>query len=84
MTVGAHEQLAVRSVRTRGRLYLPVDEAVVKLRYRSAPVRGVVTTTDDGFALELGEPAYGVATGQVAVLYDRDAVVGAGVITDVV
>ena len=35
--------------------------------------------TDDGFALELDEPAYGVAPGQVAVLYDDDAVVGAGV-----
>jgi tRNA U34 2-thiouridine synthase MnmA/TrmU len=31
--------------------------------------------------LELEEPAEAVARGQVAVLYDDDAVVGAGVIT---
>ncbi len=34
-----------------------------------------------GFVLELEEPAHGVATGQVAALYDEDAVLGAGVIT---
>ena len=81
--VGTRERLAVTSVKARGRFHVPVAEADVKLRYRSAPVRTSVTTTDDGFALKLSEPAYGVATGQVAVLYDRDAVVGAGVITDV-
>ena len=37
--------------------------------------------TDDGFALELDEPVDAVAPGQVAVLYDDDVVVGAGVIT---
>ena len=55
----------------------------MKLRYRSEAVRAGVTATDDGFALQLEEPAYGVARGQVAVVYDDDAVVGAGVITDV-
>ena len=38
------------------------------------------TPADDGFALDLDEPAYGVAKGQFAVLYDGDAVVGSGVI----
>jgi tRNA-specific 2-thiouridylase len=33
-----------------------------------------------GFVLELDEPAYGVAAGQAAVLYEGDAVVGAGLI----
>ena len=37
-------------------------------------------TTGDGFALELHEPVEAVAPGQVAVLYDADAVVGAGII----
>ena len=82
VTVGTRERLAVTSVKARGRFHVPVAEADVKLRYRSAAVRASVTTTDEGFALELSEPAYGVAKGQVAVLYDRDAVVGAGVITD--
>ena len=35
---------------------------------------------DDGFRLELDQPAYGVAPGQAAVLYDEGAVVGAGTI----
>jgi tRNA U34 2-thiouridine synthase MnmA/TrmU len=41
-----------------------------------------VAASNGGFTLELEEPAYAVATGQVAALYDGDAVVGAGVITD--
>jgi tRNA U34 2-thiouridine synthase MnmA/TrmU len=46
-------------------------------------VRADVVVTDGGFELELDTPAYGVARGQVAVLYEDDAVVGAGVITSV-
>ena len=83
VTVGARERLAVSSVETRGRLYVPVARGDVKLRYRSTPVPASVATTDDGFVLELSEPAFGVALGQVAVVYDEDAVVGAGVITAV-
>jgi tRNA-uridine 2-sulfurtransferase len=83
VTVGTRERLATTAVRARGRLYLPVVEAEAKLRYRSTPVSAAVTTIEDGFSLELAEPVYGVARGQVAVVYDEDAVVGSGVITDV-
>jgi tRNA-specific 2-thiouridylase len=83
VTVGARDRLAVTSVDAHGRLYAPATTADVKVRYRSEPVRSVVTETDAGFALELDEPAYGVARGQVAVLYDDDVVVGAGVIARV-
>jgi tRNA-uridine 2-sulfurtransferase len=83
VTVGARDRLATTTVEARGRLHLPVTEAVVKVRYRSAPVRAAVVPTEDGFTLELDEPAYGVARGQFAVVYDDDAVVGAGVITTV-
>jgi tRNA-uridine 2-sulfurtransferase len=83
VTVGAREQLAVTSVGARGRLYRPVAKGAVKFRYRSEAVRADVMATEDGFRVELGEPAYGVARGQVAVVYDDDAVVGAGVITNV-
>jgi tRNA-specific 2-thiouridylase len=83
VTVGPREQLAVTSLEAQGRLHRPVDECDAKLRYRSAAVRAAVTSTADGFELELEAPAYGVARGQVAVLYDDDAVVGAGVITSV-
>ena len=54
----------------------------MKLRYRSAVVEASVTATGDGFLLELDEPVDAVAPGQVAVLYDEDAVVGSGVITE--
>ena len=83
VTVGARDRLATTTVEARGRLHLPVTEAVVKVRYRSAPVRAAVVPTEDGFTLELDEPAYGVARGQFAVVYDDGAVVGAGVITTV-
>jgi len=83
VTVGARDRLATTTVEARGRLHLPVTEAVVKVRYRSAPVRAAVVPTEDGFTLELDEPAYGVARGQFAVVYDDGSVVGAGVITTV-
>jgi tRNA-specific 2-thiouridylase len=81
--VGNREQLAVSSVEARGRLYRPVEECEAKLRYRSDAVRAEVVPTEGGFRLELDEPAYGVARGQVAVVYENDAVVGAGVVTSV-
>ena len=40
-----------------------------------------MTETATGFTLELAEPAYGVAPGQIAVLYDDDAVIGCGVVS---
>jgi tRNA-specific 2-thiouridylase len=82
VVVGSHDELATTTVDARGRLYLPITEGQVKLRYRSAPIRASVHPTEDGFSLELEEPAYGVARGQVAVVYDDDAVVGAGVIAN--
>ena len=64
----------------RGRLHVELERAEAKLRYRSPAVGASVTSTDGGFRLSLDRPAYGVAPGQAAVLYDRDAVVGAGTI----
>ncbi len=83
VVVGSRDELATRSLVARGRLYVRADEADVKVRHRSAPVRASVSETSDGFALDLSEPAHGVARGQFAVLYEEDAVIGAGVITDV-
>jgi len=83
VVVGPRESLAVRRVVVDGRLYLPVSRCVVKLRYGSPPVRASVAHSNGGFALDLDEPAYGVAPGQFAVVYDADAVVGAGAIEDV-
>jgi tRNA-uridine 2-sulfurtransferase len=81
VVVGPRESLARREVTVRGRLYAYAERVEAKLRYRSPPVAVRVDQTPRGFRLELDEPAYGVATGQAAVLYDGDTVVGYGLIT---
>ena len=81
VVVGPHEALARRHVHASGRLHLPVERAGAKLRYRSPAIPARVDQTADGFELELDEPAYGVARGQAAVLYEGDAVVGCGIVT---
>jgi tRNA-specific 2-thiouridylase len=80
LVVGPRRLLGATRVDARGRLYTDVGEVEAKLRYRSTPVRARVSATKVGFSLELAEPVEAVAPGQVAVLYDADAVVGAGVI----
>jgi tRNA-specific 2-thiouridylase len=78
VVVGPRESLACSGVRARGRLYAPVHRAEAKLRYRSPAIPARVEPSARGFGLRLERPAYGVAKGQAAVLYDRDAVVGMG------
>jgi tRNA-specific 2-thiouridylase len=78
VVVGPREALACTSLDADGRMYVPLNRAQVKLRYRSEPVDADIEETDGGFRLELDRPAYGVATGQAAVLYEDSAVVGAG------
>jgi tRNA-uridine 2-sulfurtransferase len=80
VVVGPRESLARNEVSVRGRLYVPVERAQAKLRYRSPAVAATVEETASGFHLRLDEAAYGVAPGQAAVLYDDDVVVGAGLI----
>jgi tRNA-uridine 2-sulfurtransferase len=82
VVVGPRASLARRTIAAReGRLYVPVTRADAKLRYGSAVAPASVTAGDDGFELLLDAPAYGVAPGQAAVLYEGDAVVGAGLIS---
>jgi len=80
VVVGPLSALATDEVTVRGRLHVDLERAEVKLRYRSPAVGASVTPTDGGFRLRLDRPAHGAAAGQAAVLYDRDAVVGAGTI----
>ena len=75
-----HAALATTTVDVRGRTYLGVDRADAKLRYRSDPVGTRVEQTREGFTLHLDHAVHGIALGQVAALYDRDAIVAAGVI----
>src|SRR5690242_4727250 len=80
VVVGPRGSLGRTSVEATGRVYVPVARADAKLRYRSEAVPALVETTRRGFRLELETPSYGVATGQAAVLYEGDVVVGAGLI----
>ena len=81
VVVGPRESLARTRVQARGRLHTDAGRVEAKLRYRSPAVSARVEPTPRGFRLHLDEPAYGVAPGQAAVLYDGDAVVGCGAVT---
>jgi tRNA-specific 2-thiouridylase len=81
VVVGPREALATTTVSARGRLYADVRRVDAKLRYRSAPVAAMVEEREGGFLLDLDDPAYGVAPGQAAVLYEDGVVVGAGLVS---
>jgi tRNA-specific 2-thiouridylase len=82
VVVGPRGSLARTKISARsGRLFVPVDRVDAKLRYRSPASPASVVSAGRGFRLELDAPAYGVAVGQAAVLYEGDAVVGAGIIS---
>jgi tRNA-specific 2-thiouridylase len=81
VVAGPREALARRTVTASGRLFAAVTRGDVKLRYRSPAVPADVEPVENGFRVVLDEPVYGVASGQTAVLYDGDVVVGAGRIT---
>jgi len=81
LVVGTRASLARTRVAARGRLFADASRADVKLRYRSPAIGARVESTASGFRLLLDEPAYGVARGQAAVLYDGDTVIGSGLVT---
>ena len=81
VVVGPRGALACTSVEVRGRLHVPVERADAKLRHRSPSLPARVEPTPAGYRLELEEPAYGVASGQVVALYDGEALVGSGVVS---
>jgi tRNA-specific 2-thiouridylase len=81
VVVGPRAALARTHVEARGRLHVPVDRVRAKLRYRSEAASARVEPAGRGFRLVFDEPVYGVAPGQAAVLYEGDAVVGAGLVT---
>jgi tRNA-specific 2-thiouridylase len=80
LVVGPRQALETREIEVEGRLHLPVERVEAKLRYRSDALPARVEPTPVGFRLRLEQSASAVAPGQVAVLYEDDAVVGAGVI----
>jgi tRNA-specific 2-thiouridylase len=78
LVVGPRAALAQTVVDAAGGLHVSVRRVEAKLRSASPPVPARVEPTDGGFRLHLDEPAFGVAPGQAAVLYEGDAVVGCG------
>ena len=84
ITVGKKEDLAIRTV-TINKLNMFIEDlsftSEVKLRYRSKAVVSIVQINGDTACISLNEPAFGVAIGQVAVFYDKDKVLGSGIIT---
>jgi tRNA-specific 2-thiouridylase len=81
ITVGKKEDLAINYV-IANNLNMFVDEKKiscdVKLRFRSTTVKCDLLIKDNTVFLTLKEPVYGVATGQTAVFYDKDKVIGSG------
>ena len=79
VVVGPRESLARTDGRRRAAGSTPTSSGSRRssaTAHRPSPA--TVEPTPRGFRLELDEPAYGVAPGQAAVLYDGDAVVGYG------
>ncbi|MDO9458411.1 tRNA 2-thiouridine(34) synthase MnmA [Nocardioides sp.] len=86
VTVGPHERLAVRrltGIRPRWCGSVPgrVDGTVqLRAHGRELPATVVVGERGAGVDIELHEPAYGIAPGQAAVVYDGTRVVGSATI----
>ncbi len=77
--VGKKQALEVNQVEAEN-LNMFIDEeefdCTVKLRYRSTSVPCKVVIKDDKATINLKEPAFGVAAGQLAVFYEEDKVIG--------
>jgi tRNA-specific 2-thiouridylase len=80
VVIGPREALARTKIEAAGELYIPVARVEAKLRHRGDAISASVRPIDQGFSLELDRPAYGVAPGQAAVLYEDGVVVGAGLV----
>jgi tRNA-uridine 2-sulfurtransferase len=84
VTVGPREHLAVHGltgIRPRWCGTPPARlRGTVQLRAHGAEHPAVVTVDGDGVDVELLEPAYGIAPGQAAVVYDGTRVVGSATI----
>ncbi|MFZ9660023.1 MAG: tRNA 2-thiouridine(34) synthase MnmA [Arcobacteraceae bacterium] len=85
ITVGTKEDLRVSVVKANN-LNMFIDntefDTTVKLRYRSVLSKAHVKIENNIANIILEEPAYGVASGQFAVFYENDKVIGSGIITE--
>jgi tRNA-specific 2-thiouridylase len=85
VTVGSRADLAVDGltcIRPRWCGTAPVGplECTVQLRAHGGEHAAVLVPTDDGFSIDLRDPASGIAPGQACVVYDGTRVVGSATI----
>ncbi len=84
IVVGTKDQLECKRV-VLNNINMFIDDtefdATVKLRYRTKAVPCHVTIKDKEATVELQEGVFGVATGQAAVFYDKEKLLGGGWIT---
>ncbi|MGZ4477272.1 MAG: tRNA 2-thiouridine(34) synthase MnmA [Nocardioidaceae bacterium] len=86
VTVGPREELTVDRItgaqpRWCGTVPAGPLRGTVQLRAHGGEHRAVVTVSGDNVAIELEDPAQGIAPGQAAVVYDGPRVVGSCTIT---
>ena len=85
IVVGKKHALEVNEVEVEN-LNMFIEEedfsCVVKLRYRAVSIPCKVKTTGNKGKITLEEPAFGVASGQLAVFYDNQKVLGSAWITN--
>ncbi|KHL08971.1 tRNA-specific 2-thiouridylase [Mumia flava] len=85
VTVGPHERLAITGIdairpRWCGPAPTAALRATVQLRAHGEEYGATVEPEADGMRITLDEPAYGIAPGQAAVVYDGTRVVGSATI----
>ncbi|WP_163555089.1 tRNA 2-thiouridine(34) synthase MnmA [Helicobacter suis] len=82
--VGEKEDLAIFTLEAENKS-LPSNfktgTYMVKVRYRSTPTKAQITLKHQTIHATFEEPVYGVALGQALVVYEKDCVLGGGVIT---
>lgn len=87
VVVGPREMCQWRTLEAHRGNFLTEDEHLprrveAQVRYRQEPEPATLTLLGEGrFRLEFDEPQFGVATGQSAVIYQGERLLGGGVIT---
>ena len=83
IVVGKRDELKVKSFNIKNiNMFEDLKDfrASVKVRYRTRAIECSVKIDNDIGFVELIEPVYGLAFGQIAVFYDKDRVIGSGII----
>ncbi len=83
IVVGKRDELEVRNFSIKNiNMFEDLKDfrASVKVRYRTRAIECSVKIDNDIGFVELIEPVYGLAFGQIAVFYDKDRVIGSGII----